>query len=273
MRVKDIQIGETYNGVKVLEDLGPHKGGRRYLCLCPRCGSEFEVCAQEIGARRGCKNCVSIIRYKDITGNRYGRLVAIRMFERKNKTTKWLCKCDCGNTVVVYQSNLAQNTYSCGCLKKEMRLLGGNKRNSASIEFGAISKHPLHSIWNMMKSRCYKPYCISYKNYGGRGIRVCDRWLGENGFEHFVTDMGERPSKKHTIERIDSNGDYCPENCRWATYTEQNRNRRNTIYVVLDGVKIPLAKVCQDYNLPYGYVSKKIRKGVEINDILQKYNK
>ena len=99
-----------------------------------------------------------------------------------------------------------------------------------------------------MKSRCNNPNNNQYSDYGGRGIRVCERW---STFENFLADMGERPTPKHSIDRIDVNGDYCPENCRWATKEEQNNNKRNCILVTYNGKTQNFKQWCKELNLPY----------------------
>jgi len=96
-----------------------------------------------------------------------------------------------------------------------------------------IARHPLYSTWAGMRERCYKTFNISYPNYGGRGIKVCDRW--QNSFRNFYDDMGDRPSPSHTLDRLDNNKDYSPENCAWSTKEEQGSNKRNTIKLFYRG--------------------------------------
>lgn len=155
-------------------------------------------------------------------GERHNRLTATKLIKRAT----WLFTCDCGNTIELFQSQVLAGSYkSCGCLKKE-------------VEVGA-TKHPLYHLWNGMKARCNYPSHIGYKTYGGRGIKVCDRWM--NSFEAFVTDMGPRPSGA-TLDREDSNKDYEPNNCRWATRREQAENTRRNQYLEANGERLTISQ-------------------------------
>lgn len=252
--------------------MGTKSGNRRFKCKCTRCKEDFVTWASSIGKIHACKKCSMPPRYMDISSQRFGRLVALEYMGRNKSSSLWKCGCDCGNTITTSLSRLRQGvTRSCGCLKKESSLRGGNQRHCASLDFGVVHAHPLYTIWTQMKCRCYSPKHNRYKYYGARGIKVCDRWLGENGFENFVADMGERPSKNHSLDRIDLNGDYTPANCRWATYKEQNRNRSNTLLVSYKGIMIPLAQLCENYNLPYNEIYYKVKCGKDINRVINNY--
>lgn len=96
-------------------------------------------------------------------------------------------------------------------------------------------RNPVHSVWRSMKNRCYSEKCRAYARYGGRGIVICERWLGENGYKNFESDMGPRPSLQHTIERVNNNGNYEPGNCKWASRAQQQRNRRNNVMLTING--------------------------------------
>lgn len=149
----------------------------------------------------------------DLLGLRFGKLIVIKFFGKHTKRWSWLCRCDCGNEIVVHRDSLiAGNTKSCGCLLKETLIKHG------------MYKSPEFKTWIRIKSRCYDRNLPCYVNYGGRGIIVCNRWL--ESFNNFYEDMGNRPSSKHSIERKDNNGNYDPDNCKWATKTEQQRNQR-----------------------------------------------
>ena len=154
-----------------------------------------------------------------IIGQQFGRLAIIDEAPRsewRNRNRHYVCLCECGNKKIISWTDLRSgNVNSCGCLKKE--------KLSARQSTHGNSKHPLYAIWNCMIHRCENPNMHSYKKYGAKGITVCDRW---HTFEHFVADMGERPSMSHSIDRIDGDLGYSKENCRWATHTEQQHNRK-----------------------------------------------
>jgi hypothetical protein len=154
----------------------------------------------------------------DLTGKKFGRLIAQEVCGKNcNGNTLWKCHCECGNYKTIRGSSLVSGyTKSCGCLQKEaIRKLLTVHGKSRTTEY---------STYIHMLDRCYNEANLSYRDYGGRGITVCPRW--RESFENFVADMGNKPSPKHSLDRINNGGNYEPNNCRWATQTVQNINRR-----------------------------------------------
>lgn len=276
MKVSEIKIGETYNGVKILEDIGRINRSRMYRVLCPICGKTFVSRADHIGKTKSCQECSQSHRFIDISGQRFGRLVALERVGRTlapngTRQSMWKCRCDCGNeTVVKYIALISGNTKSCGCGEIENRYVcNRKKRKSASSAFNIsdLEKHPLRKIWKSMLMRCNNPHVKNYNNYGGRGIKVCERWSGNLGFENFVKDMGERPDGT-TLDRIDVNGNYEPTNCRWATAEQQMNNRTDNSRITLNGESITCAQLCRRYGFYYTYVAHQLRYGIDVNIII-----
>lgn len=183
----------------------------------------------------------------DLSGKRFGYLVA---YEYLGKSY-WKCKCDCGKDHVVRSDHLnTEKTKSCGCKKFEMMVKSktGHK----------LSNNSAYSNWMHMMSRCYNPKNDRYADYGGRGIKVCERW---HSVENFISDMGERPSRVHSVDRKDVNGDYCPENCRWATFSEQNMNTRRNVLLTLGDETMPLTAWAHKLGIKPATITARLKYG------------
>lgn len=205
------------------------------------------------------KSTQRVPRFKDLTGQTFGRLTVVSLAENEEgrKGVYWVCRCECNEVCTVRGDHMVRGrTRSCGCLNREVAA-------RRQLTHG-LSKTDEYGIWWKMIRRCQDPRDNAYHHYGGRGITVCDRW--RNSFEAFLEDMGPRPSLKHSIERVDNNKGYCPENCEWATQWVQSRNRRTNVLVEYKGQIKPLCDWCELLGLYVGSVRSRFRRGWSIEE-------
>jgi hypothetical protein len=169
-----------------------------------------------------------------------------------SKTRRWLCRCACGTErAVLYTTLTSGSSVSCGCYHREV--VARMKTTHG------LSRRPEFNQWNHMRQRCGNPSDDRFSDYGGRGITVCERWL--NSFEHFLADMGPRPSPKHSIDRIDNNGNYEPGNCRWATHLEQAQNTRTVLLVSALGLTLSVREWARRAGIHPSTLAYRIRSG------------
>ena len=198
---------------------------------------------------------------KDLTGKRFGRLTVLRIDNKRTKgKTYWLCRCECGKEKSIRADTL-KVVRSCGCLKKEQDMVNlGIKYNHG------MTHHIAFSVWDTMMNRYNNPKSISYKDYGGRGITVCDEWKDPKIFCKWMDDNGY--NKTLSIERKEVNGNYCPENCCLIPRKEQTWNTRKTKYIEIDGKKIPLAKTARKLGVNPMTVHERWNRGIREYDKL-----
>ena len=192
---------------------------------------------------------------KDLQGQRFGKLLVLEEDGRIGTNVAWKCRCDCGNiTRVKANSLLSGNSRSCGCGRIE-----------------AITTHnqtgtPLFNVWRNIKERCTNENYRSYDNYGGRGIQICEEW---QEFENFCKWAMENGYKKGlSIDRIDVNGNYEPNNCRWVTAKAQARNRRNTVFIIFNGVRKSISDWADELNVPKNTLYGRYSRGWSPKEIL-----
>ncbi len=172
---------------------------------------------------------------EDLTGRKFNRLTVISWHGIKHHERTWLCKCDCGNEAIVCSNHLNKGKVkSCGCANIDQVTRMG-RANTKHGHWNDGKFTPEYNSWLSMNARCNNVSMHAYSDYGGRGIKICDRWSGDNGFVNFYADMGNKPTPKHTLDRINNNGNYEPSNCRWGTAKQQSRNRRSNHIIEYNG--------------------------------------
>ena len=186
-------------------------------------------------------------------GDTYSRLTVIVAAQpTRQGRPRWAVRCSCGKEKIVAQADLRSgHIKSCGCLRRETTR--SNRTTHGCTDSGE------YRVWCHMIGRCYNETDHKYPDYGGRGITICERWRGS--FENFLADMGERPSPKHTIDRVDNAGNYEPGNCRWATAVEQGQNKRNNVSVILRGEIVVVAEAERRLGVCGGAVHQRVKHG------------
>ncbi len=206
---------------------------------------------------------------KDFVPETFGRLTTVgpRFMlphgKQGKSASRQVCKCTCGALLVVARSSLVTgNSISCGCFHREISSIIGKNRAKHGMR-----KTPEYGVWSDMKKRCNNPNSFAYPDYGKRGISVCPEWDNANdGFQNFIAFMGPRPSTKHEIERKDNDGNYCPENCKWATRTEQTRNQRSNVNVTHNGKTQCLTAWAEELGMPYKTLWYRLTSGWTVDE-------
>lgn len=184
-----------------------------------------------------------MIRSKAFIGKKINRLQILdAVYDYSSKRTYFLCKCDCGNSKKIESYSVKKGlSKSCGCLLKEI-ISQCNKTHG-------LSKTSEYKIWKNMKNRCYRTSSKGYKHYGGRGITVCKRWL--KSFQLFISDVGKRPSPKHSLGRLDNNKGYKPSNCEWQTDTEQANNKTTSHFITFEDKTLTVKQFSKEKGIAY----------------------
>lgn len=247
--------GRKFGMLTVIKRLENNEyGSARWLCRCD-CGNEKIYGTKVLKTNKSC-GCLN--KVKDISGEKFGEWEALYRCGNIGGEIAYMCKCSCGTIKPVHKRKLLKGTSkSCGCKRRTKK---------------GLTKTRQYNIWRLMNERCYNKNNISYKNYGARGIKVCDKWRGDDGFINFYNWAMNNGYRDYlTIDRIDVNGNYEPNNCRWATMEIQSRNRRDNVYIELNGNSKTMEEWAEELNIPASTLSNRHLKGAE--DIFNISNK
>ncbi len=247
---KDLK-GQRFGRLLVVAFAWSDEGKTHWLCRCD-CGRGAVVLTNSLTAGKtkscGCWRAEEASRrqFEDLTGRKFGRLRVVSCAGQAKKCDnyRWECHCDCGEVVIVKAANL-KNRYSrsCGCSQRKHM----------------ATNTPEYQAWQGMKNRCHNPNDASFSRYGGRGIKVCDQW--RNDFKAFLRNVGPRPSRQHSLDRINNDGNYEPGNVRWALADRQARNRSNNVLVTHDGETLTAVEWAERLGIPASTFRKRLEKG------------
>lgn len=197
-------------------------------------------------------------RFIDLKNKKYNKWTVLALDRIENRKSYWLCKCDCGTEKIIYGGSLKSGTSkSCGCFRKE----------SMPKKANGLAKTRINNIYHSMKSRCNNKNVKRYKNYGGRGIKVCDSW-NNNFLEFYNWAINNGYDDNLTLDRINVDGNYEPNNCRWVPLEKQFYNKTDNVFYIVEGKKKCLAELCKEYNMPYQTVRKRLERGKDILNAL-----
>lgn len=256
--------GQRFGKLVAIEKSTNETKGKRgnlitaWICKCD-CGTSKDVKSKCLrsGETRSC-GCIT---KPNLAGKQFGRLTVIGLTKDSQENAcgvrNWDCLCECGNTTTAPTAFLTSaHTRSCGCLRKDSI--------AAALTTHNMTHDPSYAVWAGMIARCTKRKNPAWKYYGGRGIKVCDRWLD---LANFVEDMGDRPYGT-TIDRIDNDGDYTPGNCRWATREQQSNNTRQCKYLIYEGLTLTVTQWARLLGIPRGTLQWRLQKGLPLDQCL-----
>lgn len=245
------RTGQRYGKLLVIRRGEPTSSGASWECRCD-CGAVCVATANNIRVgQTSCAACAIAARREDLTGQKFTRLTVIRPVPKTKGRVAWECLCDCGNVHFSSALHLKNgHTQSCGCLAKE--------RSSEANTTHGLSGHPAYDVWVAMCQRCTNPNNPWFHRYGGRGIKVCERWQSSSAF---LEDMLSTWAKGLTLDRIDNDGDYEPGNCRWVTQAEQMSNRARTIRAEVNGESLTVPELSQRYGVRSNTIRARLRAG------------
>lgn len=210
------------------------------------------------------------MRFVDLTGKRFGRLTVLQRADGKEKRSYFLCKCDCGNVLKIVGRDIKRgHTVSCGCYKKEII----KQRNTVLFRIDGRTNTRLYKVWVSMKMRCENQNHKAYNDYGGRGITICEEWSKFENFKKWAIESGYNENcsvRELTLDRIDVNGNYEPNNCRWVDMKTQANNRRNNVFICINGENRTVSEWARYSNINLSTLWYRIKRGWTGEKLIEK---